>query len=686
MIYFSRHSKKFGNRLGYWWGFLLCFCLQPALAVEDLHFQMKQMTGKEWSLSDLSVDINLLDDRSASVNAGIKVLMFGKNRIAGIQLQCPRALISEGSAMSCSQGSMDIASSLLGKLKSTLTWQYASADQWQLQFPKISFSQGNLSLKLKANGGRIVVIFRLRGLAADKFKAFFPEGWDFSGRLNAQGEVIVKKMLLSRVNASAEVVDFSYTNNDGLQVGEEVLAQMTVDVRKKQGSWQGNAFLKIRQGQLYSDPFFIEVQKKEPVSINLTGSMDVDRQFLQIKSVELSAGSRLSARGGMQFDLQAMQIRNLGLSYSATDMSWLYMTIVQPLLIGTAMDDMTVVGKAQGELQITQGVLDSLSLSLQNLGVEQNAGLFGVSEIEADLYWQRSGGVKTSHISWRKGHVYKIGFQELNAAFDATAGKISLRPLSLPLLGGKLKLDKLDVDGLLDGNSAWQTQATLESLKLEELSTALGWPLLTGSLQAKIPGLYFEDSRLRMDGELRVKVFGGEVVVEGLQLEDALGVAPALETSVRLDNLDLEQITQVLDFGRIEGSLEGYIRNLRMVAWDVTGFDANLQSPAKDKRKHRISQRAIDNLTELGNGVSANLSATMLGIFDDFAYKQLALRVRLRGAVAELNGVPAPQGGYYIVQGARLPRIDVIGRNHQVAWKDLLSRVRDIRFDDMIVE
>jgi len=189
-----------------------------------------------------------------------------------------------------------------------------------------------------------------------------------------------------------------------------------------------------------------------------------------------------------------------------------------------------------------------------------------------------------------------------------------------------------------------------------------------------------------LDGELLVDVFGGKVVVDGLQFEDPLGVAPVLETSVRLLDLDLEQVTQVFDFGRIQGSLEGYIHDLQLVGWQVTQFDANLQSPLNDRRPHRISQRAIDNLTELGNGASVNLSATMLRFFEDFAYDRLALKIRLHGAVAELDGVPNPKGGYYIVKGARLPRIDVIGRNHRVAWKDMLSRIRDIRFDDMIVE
>jgi hypothetical protein len=38
------------------------------------------------------------------------------------------------------------------------------------------------------------------------------------------------------------------------------------------------------------------------------------------------------------------------------------------------------------------------------------------------------------------------------------------------------------------------------------------------------------------------------------------------------------------------------------------------------------------------------------------------------------------------VRGAGLPRIDVIGRNREVAWKDLVQRLRNIRLEGARVE
>ncbi|HIE54057.1 MAG TPA: hypothetical protein EYP90_02555 [Chromatiaceae bacterium] len=261
-----------------------------------------------------------------------------------------------------------------------------------------------------------------------------------------------------------------------------------------------------------------------------------------------------------------------------------------------------------------------------------------------------------------------------------------VEPLSVRMLDGLLKIHDLRLAGLTTGRRGWQAGAELQGVRLESLSQALEWPPLRGELNASIPKVRYENERLKLEGALVVEVFDGRVVIEGLQVEDLFGPAPVLETSIRLENLDLSKISQTFSFGRIEGSLEGHVRDLRLVGWEVAGFEALLRSPARDKRRHRISQRAINNLTELGNGVATGLSGTFLGMFEDFAYDRLELKIRLQGDTAELDGAPGPKGGYYIVKGARLPRVDVIGRNRRVAWKDLLSRIRGIRFEGVIVE
>jgi hypothetical protein len=119
--------------------------------------------------------------------------------------------------------------------------------------------------------------------------------------------------------------------------------------------------------------------------------------------------------------------------------------------------------------------------------------------------------------------------------------------------------------------------------------------------------------------------------------------------------------------------------------WEPVAFHAQFNSPEDDDLPHRISQRAVDNLTSIGNGMGGRLQNTFLGIFKEFRYNRIELQARLDGDIAELGGIDHPDGGYYLVKGAGLPRIDVIARNRRVAWKTLVERLKNIRVEGMKV-
>ena len=94
-----------------------------------------------------------------------------------------------------------------------------------------------------------------------------------------------------------------------------------------------------------------------------------------------------------------------------------------------------------------------------------------------------------------------------------------------------------------------------------------------------------------------------------------------------------------------------------------------------------VTHFVVENVSELGSGIPAGLSSTVLSVFDEFRYDRIDLRIALDGERAQIDGLARPDGGYYLVKGAGLPRIDVIGRNRSVAWKELVERLRQIRVE-----
>jgi hypothetical protein len=149
-------------------------------------------------------------------------------------------------------------------------------------------------------------------------------------------------------------------------------------------------------------------------------------------------------------------------------------------------------------------------------------------------------------------------------------------------------------------------------------------------------------------------------------------------------------VTNTFSFGMITGRLSGRIEDLETFDWMPAAFDARFYTPPGDRSPHRISQRAVTNLSSIGGGsgggVAAALQGGFLKFFDDFGYDRLGLSCQLANDVCTMRGVENAAGGYYIVKGAGLPRINVIGSQSRVAWTRLVQQLGAIMESEIVVE
>ena len=251
-------------------------------------------------------------------------------------------------------------------------------------------------------------------------------------------------------------------------------------------------------------------------------------------------------------------------------------------------------------------------------------------------------------------------------------------PASLPVLDGSLEIAGLEVK--LDGQGpVVDFDGYITPLSLTLFSEAVGLPPFSGRLSGMIPHVRYQNGSLRVGGTILVRVFDGAVLVEDLRLEGVMGVFPVMEADVRMESLDLKMITEAFSFGRITGRLEGRVEGLRLEQWSPVRFDALLKTPDDDTSPHWISQRAVDNISNLGGaGLSGAVSRSMLRMFKDFRYDRLGVRCRLERGVCEMDGVEPADQGYYLVKGGGIPRIDIKGFNRRTDWNSLTQRLQQI--------
>jgi hypothetical protein len=138
-------------------------------------------------------------------------------------------------------------------------------------------------------------------------------------------------------------------------------------------------------------------------------------------------------------------------------------------------------------------------------------------------------------------------------------------------------------------------------LSLTRLTRALEWPEFGGVLSGHFPGVVFADERIRVAGGIDIQAFSGRIRIADLEIERPFGTLPALAAQVELNRLDLLELTGAFNFGRMEGQMSGWMRDLRLLDWRPVAMDTRMFTH-EDARRRRISQRAVDNLSSLGGG------------------------------------------------------------------------------------
>jgi hypothetical protein len=285
-------------------------------------------------------------------------------------------------------------------------------------------------------------------------------------------------------------------------------------------------------------------------------------------------------------------------------------------------------------------------------------------------------------MAWQSASFYRIQLGAAEFALETGAhGVILQSPLAVPLFDGELQVDEFELSSI-NGELSWLLDGLLTPVSMQSVSAALGWPPLSGKLSGMIPHASYKEHELTLGGILLVQAFDGDITVHNLKVLDPLGSVPRLWADIRLKHLDLKTLTRTFSFGRIDGRLEGHVDDLYMEVWQPVAFDAAFRTPPGDRSRRRISQRAVDNISNLGGGgVAGAVSRSFLSFLEDFPYKALGISCRLENGVCRMGGVgPASAGsGYYLVQGRWLPpRLDVIGFADDVDWHSLLDRLKRV--------
>jgi hypothetical protein len=671
---------------------LIILLLMASPASGQWVLDIGDVQGDGWSMTGVTLEMTL-----ASAPAGTDAIRLHVDHlhlpapvgsVKAVEMRCPGGRL-EPSRLRCPAIQLSGRHPWLALSRVAGQLDLGFDGRLVLALEQLPLADGHMDVSLKHEAGQWALQARALGLDLQEvqglaegmgvpLEGLLPKGFQIDGYLALDLQARGDMDGIRTTQGRAVWGDGAFASAAGTLAGEGLGMALQWDARRMGSAWQGGLALDWDEGALYVDPVFVEVGPEQPLRVSTR--VDWHDGRLSVKDLALAWGKDLRLAGQASLDTAHLPgSLKATLDVDRARLPAVYETFVQPFAYGTALDDLDTGGLISARLKIHEGTLRQVALTLAQVDADDRKGRLGLYGVDGRLIWKSGGLVPVSHVSLEGGHLYRIPLGMTRLALQVEQeGMRLIQEARIPILDGELRVHGLEARGVGGADPVMTFEASVMPISMERLAASLGRPLFTGTLAGSIPRVRYQDGELTLGGRLVIQAFDGMIRVGNLRLRDPFGVAPVLWADIEMDTLDLASITNTFEFGLIEGRLKGHVRDMILVNWEPVRFDAALYTPLNQRFRRRISQRALDNLVSLGGGVGGMLGTGFLRFFDSFGYRQLGLSCQLRGEVCLMDGVaPAPEGqGYYIIQGAGLPRVEVIGYTRQVAWRDLILRLQ----------
>lgn len=656
---------------------LLITFIPPTLAFDSISVKIGEVTTHNFAAKNLSFRLDGIESDSPTLDLTVSKIKPDRSLplTTPLNIKCRNLSVSDV-GFSCKKGLLYTKSGIQGNKRLEFGFDVFnlsnSGPEYVNDLPPKNSKKYRWSVR-----------FHLANtdLAKVVWKSFDLTDVTTTGKLSLHGSAFGTDSAIRSAEFKISASGLNIEANNSQIASESLAFNGTLEGRANHsGSWAINANLISTSGAFYFDPIFVQLNEY-PFSAKADLFWEFDKNRIQVNDLIIDhqrvsiikakaemaiEGDRRFHRG--QFTVKSDRLDNFHEIY------------LNPFFAATAFDGTRLQGRMVANLAVDNDSLTSVKMNISNLDLHDRENQFSIDHADIAVNVTNLSKASISSIAWNSAALYHLPFKKTALKFATSFDEIHLLGFAtIPLLDGSIELRKFAVRKLQSGDPSIQVDGLIKAVSLERISEAFNWPAMSGTLSGSIPGVEMESGRLTIDGALKIEAFGGVIEVTELSVTDLLKDFPIVQSSIQITDIDLSELTQKFSFGNIDGKIAGRIKNLYLENWHPVSFDAWFGSPENDPSDHRISQKAVENLSSLGSGsVTDVFSKGILQFFDSFSYDRIGFGCRLVNDVCHLSGVGPSKQGYYIVKGGGLPRIDVIGYNHRIDWAVLIERLKRI--------
>ncbi len=660
--------------------------VSPANAFDRISFTVDQIQTKTASLEQLEISMAGIetDTPRLSLDSGLLHLPAPFNNIRQIRIQCADFVMQAG-LMACKQGKGHIDWPDLASPRFDLSFDISDqGGVWKIQ--RLKLWGGSVDLRVTEKQWRWRLEIQGHAVDLKRLQQFFR----LAGIQSLQGKVDLNIQATGHQDSLQQIslagvgkqIDLKALNEQLLTEKNRLSLQLSASLAGSEWNWRSR--LKLDDGAVFFDPVYLSFSSDRSLIITADGHLRTSPVRLKVKRFFLEQAGVVQVRGQGRLHRQL----DADLRFSIRDLNKLTQDYLIPFLETGPLADLQLVGQMDANVRIKQNKFDAITAVFDAVELKQPGNHIAVSGLAGRINWRAGETVIPSFLQWHSLSVKKIPVGAGRLDFTWFDKQMALsKPAELSLLDGVFSIRKFSFQAVRNNDAKVFFEGEVNKLSLEKLTEALDWKTpLSGTISGYIPAVHYQDKTLRLDGQLAIQVFGGEIIIQELSSSGLFGFSPRLHTDISFNNLDLKQITQKFQIGRIEGRLSGFAHNVYLENWQPVTFYAWLGTPDDDDSRHLISQKAVENIASIGGGGAADvISRGFLRFFDTFGYDKLGFGCYLHDGVCQMMGVEAAENGYYLIKGGGLPRIDVIGYNPRLDWNVLIRRLQRIGMTDEII-
>ena len=668
---------------------LLFLTAAPAAAVQRLVLTVGRVSSPLAALHGGKVIIHLAPSGPISLEVRADTLLLRKPGLAPLrQVTLTCATVDLGRPLFACDGGRLSAHAGTGLLKARLSADYDPASR-ALHFAasRIPLAAGQVQLTGTVRRGTWGLT--AKAVRIDLTKAAqllrpwlaLPTGDSIEGHLDAS--IAATNLPVLTAGLTARTTGFGFSNGPGTVAGQQLDASLTGTMRRSGRRLMLGLTVHGLQGQALIGPALLNLAAHP-----LTLSARLTREGtgpVEVSSLDVAQRGVIDARAqGIVALSPHPAIETARVDVTRLIFPGAYASYLQMQLAASAQGSISSSGELSGKAWISRDAITRVDVAVRDFGFDDPVAQLFVRHATGAIHWAATSGgsVPRSHIGWTQVGAYGLAGGPAKLTFLAWKHNFALLGgnARLPVLNGAILIHTLVGRNLGLPQATFDFDADITPISMPRLCRAFGWPIMNGQLSGHIPLVRYRHHELTFDGNLVARVFDGTITGRHIRLKHPLGKWPQLTADVEARGLDLGMVTHTFAFGSMTGRVDADIRGLQLFDWSPVAFDARLYTMPGDRSAHLINQKAITRIAALGGAggaVTAALESGVLRFFHTFHYRRLAIGCRLRNQVCRMSGVgPAPDGGYYLVQGSWVPQLNIIGNVRRVNWPMLLTEIR----------